>query len=188
MGHRAQGVPPNTDIKFQTTTKRQPIKHWLLSGANWRFLLLIIKMADKTVHDMISYIKQILWWRRLLVALFADLAFRQLAVINSADLKYQLHLFQGAINKLLQPIKGASFLRLFVKPGQTDMGSVQAALASAEHVWVQVFHMLTDLSFTLLGTWNFFIRRKPHFRQATNSAGSVRAGQILDHMPEVWNY
>lgn len=187
MGHRAQGVPPNTDIKFQTTTKRQPIKHWLLSGANWRFLLLIIKMADKTLHDMISYIKQILWWRRLLVALFADLAFRQLAVINSADLKYQLHLFQGAINKPLQPIKGASFLRLFVKPGQTDMGSVQAALASAEHVWVQVFHMLTDLSFTLLGTWNFFIRRKPHFRQATNSAGSVRAGQILDHMPEVWN-
>lgn len=68
------------------------------------------------------------------MALFADLAFRQLAVINSADLKYQLHLFQGAINKPLKPIKGASFLRLFVKPGQTDMGSVQAALASAEHV------------------------------------------------------
>lgn len=106
---------------------------------------------------MISYIKQILWWRRLLVALFADLAFCQLAVINSADLKYQLHLFQGAINKLLQPIKGASFLRLFVKPGQTDMGSVQAALASAEHVWVQVFHMLTDLSFTLLAHGTFLL-------------------------------
>lgn len=64
------------------------------------------------------------------------------------------------------------------------MGSVQAALASAEHVWVQVFHMLTDLFFTLLGTWNVFIKRKSHFRQATNSAGPVRAGQILDHMPE----
>lgn len=115
------------------------------------------------------------------MALFADLAFCQLAVINSADLKYQLHLFQGAINKPLKPIKGASFLRLFVKPGQTDMGSVQAALASAEQVWVQVFHMLTDFSFTLLGTWDFYIKRKPHFRQERNSAGYVRAGQILDH-------
>lgn len=175
------------EIKFQTSTKSQPIKHWLLSEADWRFLLLIIKMADKTLHDMISYIKQILWWRRLLVALFADLAFCQLAVINSADLKYQLHLFQGAINKPLKPIKGASFLRLSVEPGQTDMGSVQAALASAEHVWVQVFHMLTDLSFMFLGTRNFFIDRKLHSRQATNNSGSVRAGKILDHMPEAWN-
>lgn len=82
----------------------------------WRFLLLIIKMAGKALLDMISYIKQILWRRRLLVALFADLAFCQLAVIKSADLKYQLHLFKGAINKPLKPIKGGSFLGLFVKP------------------------------------------------------------------------
>lgn len=81
-------------------------------------------MAGKTLHDMISYIKQILWQRRLLVALFADLAFRQLAVIKSADLKYQLHLFKGAINKPLKPIKGAGFLRLFVKP--TDRLTSQA--------------------------------------------------------------
>lgn len=50
------------------------------------------------------------------MALFADLAFRQLTVIKSADLKYQLHLFKGAINKTLKPIKGAGFLGLFVKP------------------------------------------------------------------------
>lgn len=65
---------------------------------------------------MIPYIKQILRWRRLLVALFADLAFRQLAVIRSADLKYQLHLFKGAINKTLKPIKGAGRLGRFVEP------------------------------------------------------------------------
>ena len=110
--------PPNAEINFKTTTERQPrpIKCCLLLGAKWRFLPLIIKMAGKTLHDMISYIKQILWWRRLLVALFADLAFRQLTVIKCADLKYLLHLFKGAINKTLKPIKGAGFLGLFVKP------------------------------------------------------------------------
>lgn len=117
-GTESTGVPPTVEINFKATTERQPrpIKRWLLLGTEWRFLPLIIKMAGKTLHDMISYIKQILWRRRLLVALFADLAFRQLTVIKSADLKYQLHLFKGAINKPLKPIKRASFLGLFVKP------------------------------------------------------------------------
>lgn len=111
-------APPKVEINFKTTTEGQPcpVKCWLLLGAKWRFLPLIIKMAGKTPHGVISYIKQILWRRRLLVALFADLAFRQLAVIKSADLKYQLHLFKGAINKTLKPIKGAGFLGRFVKP------------------------------------------------------------------------
>lgn len=111
-------VPANAKINLQTSTERQPypIKRWLLLGTEWRFLPLIIKMPGKNLHSMISCIKQILWRRRLLAALFAELAFCQLAVIKSADLKYQLHLFEGAINKSLKPVKGACLLGLFVKP------------------------------------------------------------------------
>ena len=87
------------------------------------------------------------------MALFADLAFRQLAVIKSDDLKYQLHLFKGAINKTLKPIKGAGFLGLFVKPADRptspafgrpwlvlSMGSAECLGMSLSHAHRFVFH------------------------------------------------
>lgn len=158
----------------------------------WRFHLLIIKMAGKTLHGMISYIKQILWRRRLLVALFADLAFCQLSVIKSADLKYQLHLFKGAINKkpwrlLKEPASSGCLLSLRTDRHHKHWGDRGWCWAwAAQHLLGQVFHMLTDLSFMLQDTRDFFIKRKPLFSLATNSTCSVRAGWVLGQMPEAW--
>lgn len=124
-------------------------------------------MAGKTLRGMISYIKQILWRRRLLVALFADLAFFQLAVIKSADLKYQLHLFKGAINKkpwrlLKEPASSGCLSSLRTDWHRERWGDPGWCWArAAQHLSGWVFHMLTDLSFMLQDTRDFFIKRKP---------------------------